>query len=412
MKIAIVNQPMGNRGDESAHRAFTRRLCQRFPNIQFDIIETIENQKMIETFKVNEPNVGYITLLGNKKDFMRAEQVGLVLHNAKLARLHPYVNNLAKELKNYDAVICAPGGICMGGFMNWNHVYQLHLAKQMKKPVLYWGRSIGPFTTEDFKHKVFTKAADEILHYFSFISLRDKKSLKIAEEMGVKAVSTVDSAFLEVPNANVSEEIAKAIGDGKYMVFVPNSLTWHYRYKPLPQERIDSFYYKVFGKIIENHPDWKIVMLPQTYMSIIEDWDYFMKLKENYCKSHTDCNDKIIVVDENQSSDIQQTIISKAELVIGARYHSIVFALNNSRPFVSLCYEHKMSGLLETLGLTEYMVDISDIFDDGNEEKLDRAVEMAGEKIKTARSRPEETKKAKEIVDAAFEQMCGVIEKL
>ena len=137
-----------------------------------------------------------------------------------------------------------------------------------------------------------------------------------------------------------------------------------------------------------------------------------MKLKENYCKSHTDCNDKIIVVDENQSSDIQQTIISKAELVIGARYHSIVFALNNSRPFVSLCYEHKMSGLLETLGLTEYMVDISDIFDDGNEEKLDRAVEMAGEKIKTARSRPEETKKAKEIVDAAFEQMCGVIEKL
>ena len=40
-------------------------------------------------------------------------------------------------------------------------------------------------------------------------------------------------------------------------------------------------------------------------------------------------------------------------MVIGARYHSIVFAINNCVPFVCLSYEHKMSGMLESLHLND-----------------------------------------------------------
>ena len=81
------------------------------------------------------------------------------------------------------------------------------------------------------------------------------------------------------------------------------------------------------------------------------------------CLTSLSGNKNIIVIDENQSSDIQQEIIKKSCLVIGARYHSVVFAINNEIPFVSLSYEHKMKGLLEVLDMTDRMVEIQDIFD-------------------------------------------------
>ncbi len=411
MIIAILNQPLGNRGDESAHKAFLRTLARRFTDIHFEVIFIVYDSMLVYSFKVSEPNVSYICIGGFKKGWVRVEQAALLLNHISFAYLHPAVRKLAAEIKKCDAVICAPGGICMGGFMNWDHVYQLLLAKNLGKPLMYWGRSIGPFSDEDFKHALFRKYSAQILHYASFISLRDSKSLQIASEMGVHAVSTVDSAFLEVPSATVPGYVTEAIGNGPYMVFVPNSLTWHYRYKNIDQQKIDYFYYKIFDLIKSTHPDWKIVMLPQIYRTDISDYAYFKRLALSYTeKIGSVCG--IDVIDESQSSDIQQKIISKSELVIGARYHSIVFAINNARPFVSLSYEHKMSGLLETLGLTQYMVEIQNIFDAGNEDLFDKAVEDVKEKIEIAESTPEKTALAKQIVRSAFETLCVDIKRL
>jgi len=41
-------------------------------------------------------------------------------------------------LKEYDRVVCAPGGMCMGGFANWDHIWQLDVARRLNKPVFYW----------------------------------------------------------------------------------------------------------------------------------------------------------------------------------------------------------------------------------------------------------------------------------
>ena len=87
----------------------------------------------------------------------------------------------------------------------------------------------------------------------------------------------------------------------------------------------------------------------------------------------------IFVSDDIYSSDIQQQIIRGADAVFGARYHTIVFAINNNVPFVSLSYEHKMSGLLEELSLQDEMIDITKLFTSEEEnnyvlEQLDRLI--------------------------------------
>jgi colanic acid/amylovoran biosynthesis protein len=286
----------------------------------------------------------------------------------------------------------------MGGFKNWMHIWNLETAKRLHKPVFYWGRSIGPFNECDNDSKVFKRNSINLLKYFSYISLRDGVSIKYAEELGVKAEAVVDSAFLECPDALIPENILQTIGGNDYVVYVPNELTWHPRYPKSVQSEIDSFFLKIIDLITDKYPDIKIVMLPQTYNSEINDYSYFLRLKE------AAKNKNIIVVDEGQNSDIQQKIISGSKMVIGARYHSIVFAINNNVPFISLSYEHKMKGLLETLSLKEYMVEIQDIFGEGNEMKYNSAIEKVSKLLSLNPSSVSNTE-ARKIVTEKFEEM-------
>ena len=87
----------------------------------------------------------------------------------------------------------------------------------------------------------------------------------------------------------------------------------------------------------------------------MEDEDYFNRLKAE--------NEKVIVIPTYYDSDIQQAIIKRAQFVVGARYHTIVFSINNETPFVCLSYEHKMKNMLEILSLDSYSIDISYAFE-------------------------------------------------
>ena len=109
----------------------------------------------------------------------------------------------------------------------------------------------------------------------------------------------------------------------------------------------------------ELYPKHKIVMLPQTNNQTRNDYQYFRELRETFSRK-----EPVVIIPDTYSSDVQQAVIRQAALMVGARYHSIVFAINQGIPFISLSYEHKMAGLLESLGETDRMIDITNIFTD------------------------------------------------
>jgi glycosyltransferase involved in cell wall biosynthesis len=169
---------------------------------------------------------------------------------------------------------------------------------------------------------------------------------ELADKLNLKYIQSVDTAFLDTPKAEISDDILKVINKEKFIVFVPNSLTWHITYKNRKQEDIDLFFVEILKILLQKNN--KILMLPQLSKYVMypePNYVYFCKLKNMVN------NDNVIVLNDTYSSDIQQKIIEKADCVVGARYHSIVFAINNSVPFISLSYEHKMTGLLELLNL-------------------------------------------------------------
>ena len=408
MKILITNQPIDNRGDESAHKALVRRLISECPGIQITVLffENKDTERGIEDFKVIHSDVKYIRIKP-QRGYGRFMNLGFKYNLYFLWRMHPTICRIMRIINAHDAVICAPGGICMGGFQNWKHIFLLYIAKLCKKPIFYYGRSFGPFPTETKSKRLFRKISFELLHYFSFISIRDAKTQILAREIGIKFVPTVDTAFLETPRVAIPKEILVSIQNGPYMVFVPNELIWHYAYKKYSIENIESFYFSLLDFIRKEFPDLKIVMLPQTFChSNAEkgDVNFFRTL----AKTVGDKN--IVVVQDIYGSDIQQTIIKDAKFVIGARYHSIVFAINNNVPFIALNYEHKMFGLLESLGKGDCGFDITNIFDSVG--KIENMVVEIEKRIQTIHDDFECHQKAKNMSLSAFNEFVATMNKL
>lgn len=400
MKILYVNQPLNNRGDESAHRALIRRLLGSFPDLYVKQIDVGVKRATVEEFNVHLPNMEY-EILSPGKGYKKIMVAAFRYHIPWIINFHPTLRVLAERIKESDMVLCSPGGISMGGFHNWYHVALLKMAKYYQKPIAYFGRSIGPFVGDSADEKLFNRWSFELLHYFGYLSLRDSISLKIAQDDGLEnAILTTDSAFLETPRVSIPDEIKELIEGKKYMVFVPNQLTWHYKYNSVNQDLIDDFYYGIMDYILERDSSIHIVMLPQTYGSRINDANYFVSLSERYKTMG-----RVHPLGESYGSDLQQTIISNAEYVIGSRYHSIVFAINNDRPFVSLSYEHKMSGLLQILDASKYMVDITDVF--GGKEDVEKAISLVKEIIERFGEEPlnhEICKRAKSIAEDGFKR--------
>lgn len=372
MKIAIINQPTNNRGDESAHKALMRRLNADLPNAQISVIFIGRTEEHLATIRVEGKQNRYVNLRNWWKWY------GLTEMQRKgyfwLTLWHPTTIALMWHLLRSDVVMCAPGGINMGGFQSWYHIYELRIAKLLRKPIVYWARSIGPFPELTNYNREFKKQSISLLRYFSFISLRDKKSQEVADEFTINYQPTVDSAFLFDFKYQLSDATKQKLSTD-YVVLVPNRLIWHYRYANVKQENIDKFWLNVIKLIRHTYQQSQIVMLPQTFGdgALSDGYNYFCQLAQ------IAGDNNVWVAPAICDSDEQQTIISSAKCVIGARYHSIVFAINASVPFVSLSYEHKMQGLLEMVGATKQMVDIENMFD--NEENSNKTLEQISKLI-------------------------------
>ena len=285
----------------------------------------------------------------------------------------------------------------MGGFMDWNHLFWLMRAKQHKKKLAYYSRSFGPFDTSTPRKALFKKKSIEILNYFDFLSIRDGKTMELARQLNLNYVPSIDTAFLE--RVDCKSEIDQLSLSSEYIIFVPNSLTWHPAYKNVSSQRIASFYEDLINALMEKNPNNQIVMLPQLFGKIYNrDYDFFNVIKE---KSRF--KEQILVLNDNLSSDIQQTIIKHSRLVVGARYHSIVFAINNEIPFVSLSYEHKMFGLLEILSLENRQIDITQIGTKSFDE--DKAIQEFRTILNEQISVAQESKIAKSIAQKCFDQL-------
>lgn len=396
MKILLIDQPLWNRGDESAHKGLIRNIIKAVPNADIKVMEIDVKQEAINEFDMHLPQVQFVNLHSkNKKWFGRFFYHAYKYHIGWLLLWTSTGRKIKKIYEEADVIIMAPGGINLGGFQDWKHLSLLLIARKMNKKLVYYGRSIGPFGVGVWQQRRFLSLARKVLSYCSFVCLRDSKSIRVAKDLNIKCTPTLDSAFLDSPSAEIPAAIKQMTGKDKYIVFVPNELIWHYEFKGIPADTINGFYRRLVEKMQAHYPNHKIVMLPQTNHQKRNDFVYFCELKDQ-CKA----DEHIVIIPDTYSSDVQQAIIHNADLMVGSRYHSIVFAINQGIPFVSLSYEHKMSGLLESLDCTDRMIDLKGVFDTPS--AMGEAVKRFDFLITNPSDSKEAQKKAKMIATECF----------
>jgi colanic acid/amylovoran biosynthesis protein len=221
----------------------------------------------------------------------------------------------------------------------------------------------------------------------------------LADELGLQYVPAIDTAFLDVPQVRVPAEVTTAIGPAAYTVFVPNALIWHPAYRQADSRRIDAFFMETLNMLLASRPMSKVVMLPQLYnRGVLGDWPYFESLHRQSSQP-----ERIVVLPDSCGSDVQQAIIAKAEFVVGARYHTVVFAINNRVPFVAFSYEHKISGLLALLNLEGRALDIGCLGRPEFDESA--ALKAFAWMLKQSGSLDEAAVRARAIADSCFQSL-------
>lgn len=408
MNILMIEQPLNNRGDESAHRGLVRRLLAECPGVRLTVLFWGQKKEEIDSFRVESDRVDYVNIpLGVQakrlsRYFMRFT---MPWHLHRLLYVLPVVRRFSACYRSADFVLCAPGGINMGGFRDWPHLAFLTLARMERKPVIYYGRSIGPFTTRTFFARSFRRQSVALLRGFSFVSLRDKRSQDIARQLGVTFEPTIDSAFLWNEQAAVPADVARAIGGAPCIAFVPNSLAWHFQFRKYTFDEVRGFWVKLLERLAEAYPGHRIVMLPQTvgYSRQLPDgYRYFCEIGR--CSTVDPA--RVVVVPEAYGSDVQQAIIAQADFLVGARYHSVVFAINQGVPFVSLSYEHKMNGVVELVGRRDDEVELATLCGSQTGRRFDdRLVEEIVARTRRLRRDPAATAAARAMAGRCFDRL-------
>ena len=355
MNIVIINQHAGNHGDEAAGKGLVRGIKEK---IDFDKnkISIIYNKDTLSSLeKIVQDNVEHIpgTILNKLEKTIAMLSFILPFFLVKLLiKLSPILNNEFKIFKQADKIINAPGGVNIGPYKDWRYLWRLYISVKLKKDVAIYSISFGPLPS----NFIFNRISKYILKNVKFLSIRDNKSQKFADDLGLDYIKSIDTAFLGYDNVdNMPNDISKLIKDD-YVVIVPNEVQnwggrnkWHHNFINCKTKDLDQLYIDIINYILSINK--KVYLLPQLY-GAQNDITYF-----NYLKDIVK-NENIIIIDEKYNSNIQQIIVKNAQFLVGARYHSIIYAVNNKVPMLSLSYEHKMTNTLEILGLSKQNLDL------------------------------------------------------
>lgn len=350
MKILIINQHSGNHGDEAAGKELLRAILGLNNIVANDITILYNCSSVLEEEKINTKANSII----GRKEMTLIEKVFVILtfilpfSLIKFLIIKFNIDFLKQQIKvitESDKIINAPGGVNLGPYKDWIYLWRLYIALKLKKDVAIYSISFGPLPS----NLVFKKASIYVLKNVKFLSLRDNRSQSLASSLGIKHIASIDTVFLNSRLGANSADTAKNIMEEKYVVFVPNQLyKWHPSFFKYNKKQMDEAYASIVAFFIEKGV--KVYLLPQLFGSQ-NDSLYFKQFEKA---------DNVIVIDESFSSDKQQEVVKNAMFLVGARYHSIIFAINNKTPFFALSYEHKITNTLNILCLDEYMVEIDD----------------------------------------------------
>jgi polysaccharide pyruvyl transferase CsaB len=343
---------LNNIGDEAILSGMMCSLNKYIDNAQFSVI----TNNPIETKKIH--NV--IPVKQSFKDGIPKFALNCVLENE--------LYNIFKQIDNCDIFILGGGSLLQDLKIYYlpfllSMVY--YAQKKGKKTVVY-GIGAGPIDTPLGK-----KLCRKILGSADLVTVRDPMSMSVLERCGLQnVIQTADPAFgLDIRKDNISVRPFGASKEYPEKSFFGTTMyKWlqdsdKNRNRVAPAEALEkrrTIISEVFSDICKTH-NRNLFFIPTVK---IDETGYhqiknFMRTSDNvFVASYT--NDLIRIL----------SLISKSELLIGMRLHSLILASIMGVPIVPISYCGKVKSYLNLIGLDDLYLDVGDLGKSSFRDKL------------------------------------------
>lgn len=343
-RIVVINQHGFNRGDEAAFRGLVHGISGFLGyRPHFQVISR-----------------GYLDLSGLqdvKQDFRPGVFSRRLLFGHTLQWGKERCWYIA-QLGEADLIIYGPGGPSLGDYYSgeWGYLLSMRWAIRSGAPFMIYAPSCGPF------HKKGRNAFRRLLlNRTGTITSRDPISKAYMEELGINHVEqSADSAF------QLYHQVAQPVNEPEnYVVVTPIDLSWHpihHTHAADLREKLLKALAPILQDIIAGGT--KIVFLPQLYRLDVQGNLTMDPNEEALIKSFTAVlqpSSMVNIFDVNNNVEEQIRAVARARMLIGCRYHSLVFAAITHVPFIGITYEHKAEGLLQLLEAEEYGIRIDKV---------------------------------------------------
>ena len=259
------------------------------------------------------------------------------------------IKNILNLYSSSDLIIISGGTPIYDYDYMFRFFYHFLLPKLTKKKVVYFG--ISSKRIHSPVGKILIKF---ILNRAEFITIREPKTEEILRNIGVKKrmILTGDSAFVIEPKTTPKIHVEKII-ESPMIGICPRILSVNY--KKHFHDKIDHKNIKNLSRMIAKTADYLIEMGCSVYFIPFhtEHYDDDMKAIRdivNLMNTH-----EFMILNRNHDPLEVLKIIGEMDLIIGMRFHSLVFSAIQNIPMVTVNYDTKIGGLMELLGLKEFM---------------------------------------------------------
>lgn len=339
--------------------------------------------------KKNNSNISYGLMLKIKWGIVAILDliVSILLLNKVTRKIvYPFLGSETKKSINLykQAVACYvkgggflhdySGGI-VGWYTMWFQTYHIRLAIAMKKKVYIMPNSYGPF-----KSKKTSKMLNKILNKCDFISSRE--SISATDEtngLGRNIPLYPDLAFYldktdkETIQTYLKEKYDIDSSKNKYVAITVRPYRF-YSYEN-PEEKYEK-YKKSFVQFIEYLNENKFTPILVVHTRAENEHENDEHCINEIVEMLENKNGVKIIKDDNLNCYDLKAIYGECTYVIGTRFHSVIFSLEQLIPCIAVTYGgNKGDGIMKDMELSEYAIKIGDLTFEELKNKFEQLIE-------------------------------------
>lgn len=356
-----------NKGDAALTSVLIRDLKRKFKDADITILkldavapnghfENIPEQRSFMSHALNRYH-NPIAKLAYTIYMMAATLLWAVWYHLAEAHLYlpKHLREIAMSYQEADLIVPVGGGYIRSrkGLMHrFNIPLLLHpllLGYILGKPTILYAQSVGPF-----QNKFEELLVAFVLRRMTLIMLREDTSVALLARIGVSSNVTraVDSGFLLGSRKKVALRKTYHISPSALLVGV-TVRDW---LKGEAQKRYEQAVAKALDNLIETS-NAHVFFIPQVTAARGDD-DRVVSRRVRDLMQHTAAT---TLVEDTPDHHRIKALYDNLDILLGTRFHSVIFSLTSHVPVLAIEYEHKTSGIMRDLGLEDWVVKIEDV---------------------------------------------------